>query len=44
MIQTEPALAELYVADETAWLDAMADRIAKSAYRNIRRKQMEKTH
>jgi hypothetical protein len=30
--QTEPALPELYVDDETAWLDAMADLLAAGAF------------
>jgi hypothetical protein len=35
MIQTEPALADLYLADETAWLEAMADRIRKGEFADL---------
>lgn len=35
MIQTEPTLADLYEADETAWLDAMAELIGKGEHAEL---------
>jgi hypothetical protein len=35
MTQTELTLAELYTEDETAWLEAMAERIGAGAYADL---------
>lgn len=35
MTQTELALTDLYLADETAWLEAMADLIASGTYSDL---------
>lgn len=35
MTRTEPALSELYTDDETAWLEAMAERIGAGDYADL---------
>jgi len=35
MVATTPALTELYLADETAWLDSMADLIRSGAHAEL---------
>jgi uncharacterized protein DUF29 len=35
MIQTDTNLADLYEADETAWLEAMADRVRRGVYAEL---------
>jgi hypothetical protein len=35
MVEAAPALSELYLADETAWLDAMADLIRSGSHSEL---------